>query len=340
MPIDFDVERTIFGKTELSVSRLGFGAAPVGFLDTPRSQIQRVVDLLFDHGVNLFDTAACYPGSEEALGQALAGKRDDVVLVSKCGNPMAGDDSAYTPEAITADIDRSLQRLGTDHVDVMLLHSCSLDVLRQGDALGALGAARDAGKVRFLGYSGDNDAAAWAAERPEVSAIEMSVNLVDQHNLDAVLPVAKKHDVGVIAKRPVANACWKDLESQPGMYRSYAKTYTQRFVAMGVSPSDLGYSGHVEVEWPEIALKFTLAHEGVHTAICGTTSTNHAEINLQAAGKNPLRDQAVLRLREAFKKARADGDLPTGLNDWNVRWVGEDGYQGIVARQLQEFKKA
>ena len=304
---------TIFGKTDLSVSRLGFGGAPVGFLETHQDQINAVVGKLLDDGVNLFDTAACYAGSEEALGVALRGRRDDVILVSKCGHPGQGDAEGLqesTPPRITASIDRSLQRLGTDHLDVILLHSCGLDVLKQGDALGALVEAQSAGKVRFIGYSGDNEAAAWAAARPEVSVIEMSVNIVDQANLDVVLPVCVQHDVGVIAKRPIANACWRELANQPGMYQSYAEAYTKRLAAMGVTPQQLGYNGHVEVEWPEIALKFSLAHEGVHTAICGTTSTVHTEINLQAVAKNPLREQVVTRLREAFAAASAEAQEP------------------------------
>ncbi|MEM9752863.1 MAG: aldo/keto reductase [Planctomycetota bacterium] len=311
MPLSQPIPKNILGKTDLSVSRLGFGGAPVGFLETPQTQITRVLDLLLGRGVNFIDTAAAYRGSEEAIGHALDGRRDDVVLLTKCGmgaeseNFPGQDLAAYSPELVTASIDRSLKLLRTDHLDVVLLHSCDLDTLKRGDAMAALIAARDAGKTRFIGYSGDNEAAAWACEQPDIAVLETSVNLADQHNIDAVLPIARKHDVGVIAKRPLANACWKDLGSQPGMYANYAKTYTQRFAAMGVTPGDLGYSGHVEVEWPEIALKFTLAQDGVHTAICGTTSTNHAEINLQAAGKNPLRDQVVARLREAFKQAEA-----------------------------------
>lgn len=318
MPLPKTIQKNILGKTDLSVSRLGFGAAPVGYLGTPQTQIQRVVTLLLEHGVNFFDTAACYPGSEEALGQALQGRRDDVVLATKCGHRVgdeAHDHAEFTPATIAASIDRSLKRLQTDHLDIVLLHSCSPEVLTQGDALAALIAARDAGKTRFVGYSGDNEAAAWACEQPDVAVLETSVNFVDQHNLEAVLPIARRHDVGVIAKRPLANACWKDLDTQPGIYGNYARTYTQRFAAMGVSPGDLGYSGHVEVEWPEIALKFTLAQPGVHTAICGTTSTVHAEINLQAAAKNPLRDQAVARLRDAFRSAQA-ADVEQGGAPW------------------------
>lgn len=310
------MEQSILGKTELSVSRLGFGAAPIGFLETEVQQVARVLNYLLDEGVNLIDTAAAYRGSEEAIGQTLGHRRDDFVLVSKCG---MGDEELpgepWSTEKLTATIDRSLQRLRTDHLDVCLLHSCGLDVLQKGEALGALVQAQQAGKILFAGYSGDNEAAAFAATQPDVAVIETSVNVVDQANLATVLPLCVQHDVGVIAKRPIANAAWKDLQSQRGMYQSYASEYHRRFSRLDVTPHDLGYHGHPEVEWPEIALKFTLAQRGVSTAICGTTSTVNAESNVAAVNKNPLREQVVQKIKAAYEQAR-QGDAK---GDWSAQ---------------------
>ena len=297
------------GRTGLSVSRLGYGAAPIGFLDTEAEQIGRLMNELLDQGVTLIDTAAAYKGSEAAIGAAVSARRSEYTLVSKCG---MGDDGLpgepWSPERLTATIERSLQRLQTDHLDVCLLHSCDLETLQKGDAIGALVAAREAGKIRFAGYSGDNGEAVWAAARPEIAVIETSINLCDQANLKTVLPVCQAHDTGVIAKRPIANAAWKSTESQQGFYKNYAAEYHRRFERMGLTPADLGYSGHPEVEWPEIALKFTLAHAGVHSAICGTTSTVNAQANVAAIEKNPLREEVVQRLVEAFDTAEAADD--------------------------------
>ncbi|BAM05138.1 aldo/keto reductase [Phycisphaera mikurensis] len=318
----------LLGRTELSVSRLGFGSAPVGFLGTSQGQIDKVVATLLEAGVNLFDTAACYPGSEEALGHALAGRRDDVVIVTKAGHPCDDDahgHPAFSPELLAASVDRSLERLKTDHLDVVLLHTCTLEQLEEGSALGALLDARDAGKTRFVGFAGDNEAAAFAAADAGVDVLEVSVNLADQHNLDAVLPAAREHHKGVIAKRPLANACWKDRDAQPGMYKSYADAYSRRLAAMeaeGLSPAALGHSGHVEVEWPDVALRFTLAHPGVSSAIIGSTSTVHTEMNLDAARKNPLREEAVERIRAAWQAARAARRGAAAEDDEGDDWKG------------------
>ena len=300
------MEPTLLGKTDLSVSPLGFGAAPIGFLGTGPNQTGKLINLLLDAGVNLFDTAPMYLDAEQKLGQALEGRRDEAVLVSKCGT--ADDElpgKPWSAELITASIDRSLKRLKTDRLDLTLLHSCDLDVLEQGEAVEALIRAREAGKTAYLGYSGDNEAAAAAAAMDWVDVIETSVNICDQHNIDNVLPVCAEHNVGVIAKRPIANAAWNPLNKHRGLYKEYARVYHERLKQMNISPVELGYHGHTEIEWPEIALKFALAIDGVDTAIVGTTSTVNATANIEAVNKNPLREQVVKKLRQAFKDAEA-----------------------------------
>jgi aryl-alcohol dehydrogenase-like predicted oxidoreductase len=295
-----------FGKTGYQVSQLGFGGAPAAFLKTDGEAAARLVNFLLDSGVNLLDTAAMYPGSEEFIGNHFAHRRGEYVLVSKCGHKVAGCAAEpWTPELIRFSVDRALRLLKTDRLDVMLLHSCDLATLEKGEALGVLVEAREAGKIRFAGYSGDNEAAAHAATLEDIAVIETSVNIVDQANIEKVLPVAMENNVGVIVKRPVANACWKDLASQPGMYKNYAKVYTERFAAMGLTAGELGYAS--DADWAEIALRFTLAQAGVNTAIIGTTKLENATANLAVAAKGPLGADAVAKIRAAFARADAQG---------------------------------
>ena len=302
------MERRPFGRTGLSVSVLGFGGAPIGFLQTDRDRAATILSFLLDHGVNLIDTAASYQGSEELIGQAIGQRRDDYVLVSKCGQKVPGvEGQDWSVQLISETVDRSLKRLRTDRLDVMLLHSCSLDVLQRGEALGALAKARDAGKIRFAGYSGDNDAAAYAATLIDVAVIETSINIADQANIERVLPAARKNDVGVIAKRPIANAAWKSPERQPGMYKSYAEPYTQRLRKMNLSPADFGLAGDSDSAWPELALRFTLGFPEVHSAIIGTTNPDNARRNFDAAGRGPLPPEAVAKIRAAFHHADPTG---------------------------------
>ena len=293
------------GKTQLKVSTLGFGGAPIAYLETEQDRISHVLALLLDHGVNLIDTAACYQASEESIGRAVAHRRSEYILVSKCGHQVDQTQGAeFSAQLVNQTVDRALRRLRTDYLDVMLLHSCTLKTLQQGDALESLVKARDQGKIRFAGYSGDNEAVTYAAGLPEVSVVQTSVSICDQANIDQGVAKAGKTNVGVIAKRPIANAAWKDLSDQPGMYANYAKTYTDRLQQMGVTPSEFGFEGEPSEQWPEMALRFTLSIPGVHTAIIGTTNPNHVVANIAAAQKGPLPDEAVARLRLAFEAAQ------------------------------------
>ncbi len=305
------MEMRSFGKTGFEVSALGFGGGPVGYLETDRRQVAEILNTLIDRGVNLIDTAAVYLGSEEVIGEAIGHRRDDYVLVSKCGQEIEGIDGvAWSASTIEQTVERALRRLKTDHLDVMLLHSCELEILTKGEALGALIKARDAGKIRFLGYSGDNEAAVHAAGLDDVAVIETSISICDQANIDNVLPVARRNNVGVLAKRPIANAAWKNSAEQRGMYVDYAKTYSERLAKMSITPADLGFPGDVGAAWSEIALRFTLFQPGLTTAIVGTTKASNVERNLEALSKGALPEKVVSELRAAFRSAETAAGEP------------------------------
>ena len=305
------MEKRKFGSTGLAVSPLGFGGAPIGFLETERHEVTRILNTLLDGGVSLLDTAAMYGGSEDLIGEAVSHRRDEFVLVSKCGQAQEGCDApAWSRDVVAFTVDRALRRLRTDHLDVMLLHSCGRNELEKGEALQTLLEAREAGKIRFPGYSGDNETVAFAAGLEGIAVIQTSVNIADQHNIDMLLPKAQKQGLGVMAKRPIANAAWKAYSEQPGLYGSYAATYTERLGKMALNPVALGFSG--PQDWPEIALRFTLSQPGLHVAIIGTTNADHVKANLAAVEKGPLPEAAFAQIRKAFRNADPDG-----------QWVGQ-----------------
>jgi aryl-alcohol dehydrogenase-like predicted oxidoreductase len=309
------MNKVAFGRTGLEVSVLGFGSAPVGFLETDRRRVAQMLNLLLDSGVNVMDTGECYAGAEEMIGEAIGHRRDEYVLVTKCGHTVDGVNGAeWSAELIAQTVERSLRRLRTDRLDAVVLHGCSLETLKRGEALGALVAARRAGQVRFVGYSGDNEEAAHAAALSEVSVIETSVSICDQANIELVLPLAQRRQLGVIAKRPLANSAWRPRHELRGFYGRYAEPYAERLRRMGLKPAELGFDGPPEAAWPEIALRFTISVTGVHTAIVGTTSEQHVRANLAAAEKGPLPVAVCEKIREAFRRAQASaGEAWTGL---------------------------
>jgi hypothetical protein len=296
-----------FGKSGLKVTPLGLGGAEIGFSDTSQEEADRILNGLLDEGINVIDTAACYGNSEELIGNAVSHRRDDYVLITKCGHSpdhLSGED--WSPELISESVEASLKRLLTDRVDVLLLHTCSAEKLDNQEMLSALQKVKDQGKTRLIGYSGDAAEAEKAVEMDLFDALETSLNIADQQILERYLPQARSKGLGVIVKRPIANAVWRGLED-PAVIGEYTDTYFQRIRRMKLTPKSVGFDG----SWLEMALRFTCFTAGVSTAIVGSTNLDHIRQNIQILQQGPLGDDVIEKLREAFR-LRDQGD-----------WVGQ-----------------
>src|SRR5260370_31354497 len=132
------------------------------------------------------------------MGKPVDQRSNEYFLFSKCGHDSEGDH--WNPQKMTGTIDRSLRRLRTDRVDLLQLHSCTEEQLRQGDVIDVVRRARDAGKTRFIGYSGDGQAALYAVESGAFDTLPISVSIADQGGIDLAAPAAKARGMGVIAK--------------------------------------------------------------------------------------------------------------------------------------------
>jgi aryl-alcohol dehydrogenase-like predicted oxidoreductase len=277
-----------FGDTGLTVSSAGFGAGHIGEDEYDDAAAGRLLGAALDAGVTFVDTARGYGRSEERIGRHLASRRDEVVLSTRVGYDVPGAED-WTGQAVSGGVDLALRTLATDTIDVVFLHSCPLEVLQRGEVVEALHAARDAGKVRVAGYSGENDARAWAIGSGAFGAVQTSVNLADQWSLHHVLDDAASRGLGVVAKRPLANAPWRFAERPVGLY---AELYWDRLHTLGLEPAD--------GDWLATALRFSAFAPGVSTAIVGTGSEPHLHQTLAAEKLGPLPEQEIVRWREAY----------------------------------------
>jgi aryl-alcohol dehydrogenase-like predicted oxidoreductase len=270
-------------------SVVGLGTGPLGEASMSAAEADRLVHAALDLGVTVFDTARSYGASEQRLGRALGSRRREVHLVTKGGYGIDGV-ADWTGEVIRRGVDEALGRLGTDVIDVFLLHSCDVGVLERGDVVEALLRAREAGKIRMTGYSGEGDALAWAAARRETfSALECSVSPFDQRNL-ALVAAARAESFCVLAKRPLGNAPWR-FGSRPG--REDIGTYWDRYRAMGVDPSPLS--------WESLAVRFAAFQAGVTTILVGTSRVEHLGAAVRAAAEGALGEEQSGALRAAFE---------------------------------------
>ena len=153
------------GRTDLTVTFIGFGALEIGRnwgvgANTKRpseKQAGRVLNRVLDLGINLIDTASAYHKSEERIGKYISHRRDEFVLASKCGEHSCESETYYdfSYRAVKDSIDRSLQRLQTDRIDIMQIHFGPEPekVLQEGETVAAMRDARAEGKIRLLGAS-------------------------------------------------------------------------------------------------------------------------------------------------------------------------------------------
>jgi aryl-alcohol dehydrogenase-like predicted oxidoreductase len=150
-----------YGDSGLTVPILGFGAMQVGDPSLAEARVERLLHHVLDAGLTLIDTARSYGIAEERIGRMLARRRDEFVLSTKVGYGVPGIPD-WTYECIVAGVDAARDRLRTDVIDIVHLHSCPLGTLRQQDVVEALVRCRDEGKIRVAAYSGDSAALEYA----------------------------------------------------------------------------------------------------------------------------------------------------------------------------------
>jgi aryl-alcohol dehydrogenase-like predicted oxidoreductase len=264
----------------------------VGQDSVTEDQAARLLNGALDAGVTLLDTARGYGLSEERIGRHLAGRRDEFVLSSKGGYDVPGTEN-WTAAAVTAGIDRALRQTRSERIEIFHLHSCPVGDLERGDLQDALDAAVAAGKIGLAAYSGDNEHLAYAVDSGRFRSIETSVNLVDQWNLHH--DVGRRPELGVIAKRPLANAPWRFDERPVG---DYAELYWERLRELALDPAGLA--------WDELALRFTAYAPGVHSAITGTARLEHLQRNIEIVDRGPLPGDVLAQIQAAWKRVGAD----------------------------------
>lgn len=283
--------RRKLGNTDMVVSDLGFGGSEIGYDGSSPATATRLLNEALDAGLNVIDTAECYRTSEELIGVAIGARRGDYYLFTKCGHERGWEYPDWRPESLLRSIERSLKRLKTDYLDLVQLHSCSADELRKGGVIDALERARERGHTRYIGYSGDSEAALYAVECGAFETLQTSVNIADQEALDLFLPLAEKRNIGVIAKRPLANVAWHNGARPPD--DDYGEVYWERLRELRFPFIKKDLKAAVAT-----ALRFTLSVPGVHTAIVGTAKPGRFSENAVAL-------EAGLLPKEAFDQIRA-----------------------------------
>jgi aryl-alcohol dehydrogenase-like predicted oxidoreductase len=293
------MDRRTLGQTGMHVSILGFGGAEIGYGHAAQATVDRLLGEALDAGLNVIDTAECYLTSEALIGHAVAHRRQECYLLTKCGHASGLHLPDWDARLLGPSIERSLHRLRTDYLDVVQLHSCAADVLRQGEVIDVLQRAREAGKTRYLGYSGDGEAARYAIACGVFDTLQTSLNIADQEAIEWTLPLARARGMGVIAKRPLANVAWRHGTRPED---PYIQAYWERLRQL-----DYDFLQQPLREAVGVALRFTLSVDGVHTAIVGSAQPGRWRQNAALLAAGPLAQEPFEAIRARWH-ARAGAD--------------------------------
>lgn len=276
-----------FGNTGLKISAIGFGAGEIGDYTLSEKDSEKILNSVLDLGINLIDTARGYYASEERIGKYISHRRSEFILSTKVGYDIEGfKDWSY--DIIIAGVDNALRLMKTDYIDIVHLHSCNLDVLKSGEVIEALHKTVEQGKVKIAAYSGENEELKFAVESNSFGSIQTSINICDQIDIDVSIKKAKKKGLGVIAKRPIANAPWKYDSVPTG---KYVEEYWHRWKAMKLPQQE---------NWLDTFLRFTVFTEGIDSAIVGTTNLEHLKSNIKIIEKGPLAEDLYQLIRSKF----------------------------------------
>jgi len=284
------MHRRMLGMTGLAVSEISFGAWQLGDKEDWEAMDDATAHALvakaLDQGVNLFDTAPHYAStnSERILGEALTGKRDQVVLVSKFGHRPAGPKD-FSVAWFRESLEASLHRLRTDYLDVLLLHNPPKSVYRSSDPIwDELKRAQGEGKIRHYGASLDfAEEIESCLENTDSGVLEIFFNILHQDARRA-FPLVRERGTGVIVKVPLDSGWLSGRFDVASRFSGIRARWNPEQVARR---SDLiGELGWLTADGSLLsqkALAFVLSYEEVSCVIPGTRNQNQLQSNLDAA---------------------------------------------------------
>ena len=268
-----NLKRRMLGLTGLEVTQLGFGTAYSG--EVGDDQAERVLNAVLDAGINFIDTAPDYDRSEERIGKYISHRRDEFFLATKCGcnidsyGVRLDPGHLWTADRLRQNIDHSLSRMMTDHVDVLQMHNPSVEEVEHGGLVEVLEEIRQAGKTRFIGVSSTYPDLLTFAETRAFDMFQVPYSALERAH-EQMIQQAAVYGTGIVVRGGIAHG-------RRGSEERWAKWDRAQLdeIAEGMDRY-------------EFVLRFTLTHPACHTTIVGTTDLDHLQANVDAAKAGPL----------------------------------------------------
>ena len=317
-----------FGQTGLQVSAVGYGCWEIGggYGEIEEADFVRAVGRALDLGINCFDTAEGYGlgASEQAVGRALGNRRDEAIIVTKFGMnyrdmPNLRDSSRAR---VLASIDKSLKSLGTDYVDVYLVHWPDRLTAFE-ETMTALDDIVREGKVRFVGLSNftlEEIEACMAVRRVDV--VQYGWNMFDRRMQKDILPYCAKHGVGFMAYGSLAfglltgtftedhdfgSADWRARQGNMGAIKMFAALFgPEKFKDNVRAVEEVKViAARYDKSLPQLALRWAISHPAVSTALVGCRTVAEVEDNVGAIGWS-ISDADLAEIDAVFERFDID----------------------------------
>ena len=315
------------GKTNFEVSEISLGTWQVGGkwgdpFDDARAE--RILNEAIDRGVNFIDTADVYSDglSEKAVGKVVRERSEYIYVATKCGrqiNPHTNEN--YTVEALRGYVEDSLRRMKIERIDLIQLHSIPNDVYYRPEIFGLFERLQEEGKIQHLGVSVEKvEEAIKAMEYPNVTTVQIIFNVFRQRPSELFFDLVKKHDVGVIARVPLASGLLtgkftKETTFGEEDHRNFnrnGEAFDKGETFSGID-YDRGLQAVEELKklFPNeknlapIALQWILSFPEVSCVIPGASKLEHLQSNLSVTDRKPLTSseaEAMNRIYEEYIK--------------------------------------
>ena len=302
------MKKRMLGRTGRMVSEIGLGTWQLGAKwGQPFNEAEalRILEASYESGINLIDTADIYQdgNSERAIGRILKQHPDHFFVVTKCGRGLEPHTAeGYTPEHMERFIDGSLMRMGVEQLDLVLLHCPPTSVYQNDDLFAGMDRLVQKGKIAQYGVSIEKVSEGLSAMEYPISVMEVVFNLFRLKPTEELFPQAKAHDVGILARVPLASGLLtgrytKETVFGQGDHRSYnrnGEAFDKGETFAGVD-YEQGLQAVAELkklfgteDLATYALRWILMHDAVSAVIPGASRAEQLLENIQAAELAPL----------------------------------------------------
>ena len=312
------------GKTGIEVSEISLGTWQVGgkwgsgFNDALAEQI---INEAIDNGVNFIDTADVYEvgASEAAVGRVVRSRSEEVFVATKCGRQISPHvNEGYTPEVLRKYVEDSLKNTGMECLDLIQLHCPPTEVYYRPEIFELFDRLKDEGKIKNLGVSIEKiEEGLKAIEYPNVKTIQIIFNMFRQRPLELFFEQAKKKDIGIIVRVPLASGLLTGKFSQDSTFdeedhRNFNRdgaAFDKGETFSGV-PFNVGLEAVNELKtiFPDrenlapIALRWILDFPEVSCIIPGASKVEHLNSNINAAELPPLTKKEKVAVNDIYEK--------------------------------------